>query len=130
MMKKDLLIAALAGFVALILAAVATASLSVIPGVHLRLVERVVCPSGQNLEYRELEQFTYTDAAGTHTQARVSISCVSSDGTITTGTGTAVISALLGLYFVIFCVPLLAAGLLYRRSLLRPKPGAAPSPSR
>jgi len=98
--------------------------------VNLRLVQRVVCPPGQTLEYRELGLVTYTDSEGTHNAANISISCVSSDGTRTEGRGTAVISALLALYFVIFFVPLLIAGLLFRRSLLRRNSAAAPSPTR
>src|SRR5574342_296899 len=105
-MKKPLLIAALAGFVALIFAAVGTSSLAIVPEVNLRLIERVVCPQGQRLEYRELGQYTYTDSEGTHNRERISISCVSVDGTRSEGKGTAAISALMGLYFLICFVPL------------------------
>ena len=117
-MKKPLLIAALAGFVALIFAAVGTSSLAIVPEVNLRLIERVVCPQGQRLEYRELGQYTYTDSEGTHNRERISISCVSVDGTRSEGKGTAAISALMGLYFLICFVPLFTSAVLFRRSMI------------
>ena len=118
-MNRSLLLAALTGLVALILAALGASSLAVIPDFNLRLVEGVVCPRGQTLEYQSLGQFTYTDADGTHNRERVSISCVAADGTRQAGKGTATISALAGLYFLICWAPLLAGALLLRRSLLR-----------
>ena len=123
-MNKTLLIAALAGFVALIFAAVGTSSLAIVPDVNLRLIERAVCPQGQELEYRELGQYTYTDAEGTHNRERMSISCVSVDGTRYVGKGTAAISALMGLYFLTCFVPLSTSAVLFRRSMIRRSNGS------
>jgi len=130
-MKQYLLIIAIAALAALLFAGITAGSvLDIAPEFSLGLVERVVCPQGQTLEYRELGQVTYTDSEGTHNAANVSISCVASDGTRVEGKTGAVIGALLGLYFVVFFVLLAPAGLLVRWFLLRRSPGARGSASR
>jgi len=118
-MKKYLLIAGLAGCVALLLAAVGTASLGIAPELNLRLIERVICPQGQKLEYRELGQYTYTDAEGTHNRANISISCVSAEGIRSEGKGTSVISTLMGMYFLLCFVPLFLSAVLLRAWMSR-----------
>ncbi len=127
-MKQYLLIAVGAGFVALIFAGVASGSLNAAPEFNLRLVQGVVCPGEQTLEYRELGQFTYTDADGTHNAAHVSFSCVAADGTRTEGHGTATLGALFGLYFVVSFGPLFGAAALWWwwRGRRGPRRAAAP----
>jgi hypothetical protein len=118
-MKKTLLIAGLAGLVALLFAALGTSTLSIAPAFNLRLIEPVICPQGEKLEYRELGQFTFTDAEGTHKRANISMSCVSADGAREEGKGTSVISTLMGMYFLICFVPLFVSGVLFRGWILR-----------
>jgi len=118
-MKKTLLLAGLAGFVALLFAALGTSTLGIAPEFNLRLIERVICPQGQKLEYREMGQFTYSDAEGTHKRENISMSCVSADGTREEGKGTAVIGTLLGMYFLICFLPLFASAVLFRWRMVR-----------
>ena len=125
-MKNTLLIVALAGLAALMLGgAVAGSALDIWPEFNLRLVEHVVCPPEQTLEYRELGLVTYTDSDGTHNVENISISCITGDGTRIQGKGTATIGALFGLYSMLLFLPLLAAGFLFRRYLVRRNPRAA-----
>jgi hypothetical protein len=118
-MKKTLFLAALAAFVALLFAALATSTVGSVPALNLRLVDWVICPAGQQLEYRELGPITYTDSTGTHNQERISISCLASDGTRVEGKSSATIAALMVLYSLACFAPLFGAGLLLRYRLRR-----------
>ena len=118
-MKNYLLIAAIAGGLALIFAAVATSTLTLAPQFNLRFIEPIICSPGQTLEYQESAPYTYTDAEGTHRRANISIACVAADGTRVTGKETATIGTLMGIYFLLCFVPLLGLAVLFRWSLLR-----------
>lgn len=124
-MKRTLLIVALAAGAALIFAAVAASTLDVAftRDFNLRLVQGLICPAGQTLEYRELGLTTYTDSDGTHNQMQISISCLAADGTRVEGRGDATFGALLGLYFLVGFIPLVIAGLVLRFRLTRRSPG-------
>ena len=109
-MKKIWLAAIVAG-VAVIFAAVATATLSLVPRFNLRLVEGMICPPDQTLDYQESAPYTITDAQGTRRVANVSIDCVAPDGTRVGGKEGATIGSLMGVYFLLCFVPFLGVGI-------------------
>ena len=118
-MKENLLLAALAAMAALILAAAGSSSLEIAPEFSTRLVQGVVCPAGQTLEYRELGVVTVTDADGTYQRVNISVSCVAPDGTRESGKSGATIAALTGLYFAICFGPLFVGAVVFRRVMVR-----------